>query len=211
MARCNCGPTGCSCVVTPGTGISVGGDGSQGAPYVITADGVTSLRGSVAPEGNVVGNPGDVYASDDLAATQGRSLWFKASGTGDTGWILVAGDTGWRDISATMINGWVGTLAVRRTESVVEYRLLDADDTAATADVVAPIPTGFDTAAGTIVSVPATGVAVSDGGALLLTVSSTSVSLPGSFALAGDHEWDGSAVGHGTDVWPSVLPGVALA
>lgn len=213
MARCNCGPSGCQCNIQQGTGISISGDGSTDDPFVITADDAVQLRGDVDPEGAVVGNPGDVYASTDTAATQGRTLWIKVTGTGNTGWSLVAGDTGWRDISATMVNGWDGVLVVRRTERVVEYRLMGGDDTAATLDDIAPVPTGFNLAAGTVTPVPATGLARSIAGVASrqFVADAATLSIPTAVAVAGSlTDWQGSIVGHATDVWPTVLPGSAL-
>lgn len=49
------------------------------------------------PEGVVSAPVGTVYR--DLAATSGAVLWVKASGTGNTGWRVVWGDTGWRAIA----------------------------------------------------------------------------------------------------------------
>ena len=115
MAKCCGGASGaCGCALEQGTGITISGDGGVDNPYIISSDSVSTMRGAVDPEGAVVGSPGDVYASTDVAATLGRRLWFKASGVAtNTGWVLLEGDTGWRNISALLLNGWDGTLAIR--------------------------------------------------------------------------------------------------
>jgi hypothetical protein len=56
------------------------------------------------PNGLVIGNPGDTYT--DTAGTNGAWKWRKASGTGNTGWVVVDGDTGWRSIPVSDITNW---------------------------------------------------------------------------------------------------------
>lgn len=41
----------------------------------------------------------------DSAATNGAVEWIKAAGTGTSGWKVVYGDTGWRDLSQYLVNG----------------------------------------------------------------------------------------------------------
>ncbi len=62
--------------------------GSVESPY--------ELRGTGFPEGKVTANPGTYYTDTDV--TNGAWRWFKKSGTGNTGWVVQDGDTGWRTI-----------------------------------------------------------------------------------------------------------------
>ena len=64
---------------------------------VIDADGIPvelGYRGTGSPEGRVSAPIGSTYI--DSAATTGSIRWIKTSGTGNTGWSVEYGDTGWR-------------------------------------------------------------------------------------------------------------------
>jgi peptidoglycan/xylan/chitin deacetylase (PgdA/CDA1 family) len=77
------------------------------------------LRGTGMPNGVVTAVVGTYYT--DTAGTNGAWRWLKKSGTGNTGWDVVVGDTGWRRFS-TLLNGWTGALDVRRIGSAVNLR-----------------------------------------------------------------------------------------
>ena len=49
------------------------------------------------PNGVVDAPPGTYYT--DTAGTNGAWRWIKTSGTGNTGWTVIFGDTGWRYIA----------------------------------------------------------------------------------------------------------------
>lgn len=51
-------------------------------------------------------------------------------------------DTGWRDVSAQLINGWTGTLKIRRVGQLVEYRA-KVNGAAKTANECYNIPVGW--------------------------------------------------------------------
>ena len=88
---------------------------------VIDADGIPvdlGYRGVGSPEGKIAAPAGSVYA--DTAATNGAIRWIKTSGTGNTGWSVEYGDTGWRDITEFLRNGWTAeTLRIRRQNNTV--------------------------------------------------------------------------------------------
>lgn len=68
----------------------------------------TPIYGNGSPEGFQVAPVGSEYI--DLSATNGARKWYKASGTGNTGWICTQGDTGQRtalswDAAGTMTKG----------------------------------------------------------------------------------------------------------
>lgn len=75
---------------------------------IFTADNIK--RGTGFPEGVVTANVGTVYI--DTAITNGASSWIKKSGTGSTGWQVLEGDTGWRNIGN--ITGITEQIKIRR-------------------------------------------------------------------------------------------------
>ena len=81
-----------------------------------------------SPEGKVAAPVGSVYT--DSAATTGAIRWIKASGTGNTGWRVEYGDTGWRDISSSIVNRSTPAafadgagIQIRRVQDTVQYRI----------------------------------------------------------------------------------------
>ena len=97
----------------------VGPQGDTGQPSAF------ELRGTGMPEGKVTANPGTYYT--DTAGTNGAWRWIKKTGTGTTGWDVMTGDTGWRDLTPYLVNGAMrgggtpGTdfFAIRRSGQVV--------------------------------------------------------------------------------------------
>lgn len=103
--------------------------------HVLTADSTVAagvkwtsfeLRGTGMPNGVVTADPGTYYT--DTAGTNGAWRWLKKSGTGNTGWAVVHGDTGWRNISSTHLEaewelGATGRLMVRRSGDSVSVAL----------------------------------------------------------------------------------------
>jgi len=85
---------------------------------------LSMLSGTGFPEGVVTANVGSIYI--DTAITNGASSWIKKSGTGNTGWKVLEGDTGWRDIRTTLDSSvWSqteGDFAVRRVNGTVYVR-----------------------------------------------------------------------------------------
>lgn len=97
----------------------------------------------------------------DLAATNGAIEWVKAAGSGNTGWRVVYGDTGWCTVrswnAAGVVTGdpfpagWKprtgvpGYVAVRRSGHRVSVALsfIEAAVTG-TADLIYVLPAGFD-------------------------------------------------------------------
>lgn len=63
----------------------------------------SDLRGYAPPEGVVPAPVGVKYT--DLAATAGAVQWVKATGTGNTGWRVVSGDSGRRNLASLLQPG----------------------------------------------------------------------------------------------------------
>ncbi|MBF4549221.1 hypothetical protein [Pseudoclavibacter sp. VKM Ac-2888] len=140
-----------------GTGIAsastvLHGDGVFRTP---SGGGIDLPPGTGSPEGVVVGTVGQRYT--DTANTAGALQWVKATGTGNTGWRVSEGDTGWRNITTTAFATHIATnpsfvtsgrLLVRRINGVV-YPGFDDLMFAITAgqklDVRVDFPEGFRT------------------------------------------------------------------
>ena len=109
---------------------------------------VPSFTGTGSPEGKVTAPVGSVYT--DSAATTGAIRWIKTSGTGNTGWKVQWGDTGWRSIPPTpggTSRTGTGTILVKRHNQRVIWRFGDlgiADGTGASIVVLSSeFPSGF--------------------------------------------------------------------
>jgi hypothetical protein len=123
-----------------------GPTGPQGPPGVSSiAPGEYELRGTGFPEGVVTAAVGTYYT--DTAATNGAIRWIKATGAGNTGWRVVYGDTGWRNVTQALkdhapgvtINGQA---AVRRVNSTVMWSFVNFTTNAALPTWT--IPSGFE-------------------------------------------------------------------
>jgi hypothetical protein len=103
------------------------------------------LVGTGFPEGVVTAPVGTQY--QDLAATNGAVLWVKATGTGNTGWVVAYGDTGWRNIAGVLENSWTaaapGLARIRRMNNQVIFLANTIDPAAASSDTFYTPPTGF--------------------------------------------------------------------
>lgn len=89
---------------------------------------ITEGTGTGSPEGKIAAPVGSVYT--DTAATNGAIRWIKTSGTGNTGWRVEHGDTGWRDITSSITDRSTplefadeAGLYIRRVQDTVHYRI----------------------------------------------------------------------------------------
>ena len=80
------------------------------------------IHGTGMPNGTVSAPIGTTYV--DTAVTNGALKWIKQSGTGNTGWKVLIGDTGWRTLNSTskLIDGSrTSTIKIRRVNNLVTY------------------------------------------------------------------------------------------
>ena len=84
-----------------------------------------------------------------LSSPNGLSYWDESVGrrqfawdTVNNRWQMVYGDTGWRDVSASLANSWTGTLLVRRIGYIVYVRAT-LGGTAATNNNLWSFPSGW--------------------------------------------------------------------
>ena len=77
------------------------------------------IHGTGMPEGVVSAPVGTTYVDEKV--TNGALKWIKRSGTGNTGWEILIGDTGWRTLS--IVSGLGNSyLKVRRINGQVMYQ-----------------------------------------------------------------------------------------
>lgn len=74
------------------------------------------------PNGKISAPPGSTYT--DAAVTCGAVKWVKMWGVGNTGWTVLYGDTGWRDIKTLLDPFWDSTsnIQLRRIGKTVYLR-----------------------------------------------------------------------------------------
>lgn len=77
------------------------------------------IHGRGLPNGVVTAPVGTTYV--DEAVTNGALKWIKKSGTGNTGWEVLVGDTGWKIIpSVSKLGG--SYVKIRRVNNIVSYQ-----------------------------------------------------------------------------------------
>ncbi len=169
---------------------------------------VTHTEGTGSPQSVVTAPVGSTYI--DTAATTGAIQWIKATGTGNTGWVVEYGDTGWRNIISLVSTNTItnSVLRLRRVGAAVSLHSVATNSSTTAAAVLAAgvLPVGFRptvtfTVAGgrdSLTAWPAHQAAleVTSGGG----VGFDSVNAETYYLLA---EWTT------TDAWPASLPGSA--
>lgn len=100
--------------------------GTLTVPQINFTAGNRYLSGTGFPNGVISAPVGSKYI--DTAVTNGAVEWIKVSGTGNTGWVVSVGNTGWRNISSLLINGWGeffsgGSLYVCRDAGAVYFKV----------------------------------------------------------------------------------------
>lgn len=141
----NTGPLSTPLKITRSTGkVNLGSVGAT-AGLELGSSGPRMMSGTGSPEGSVTAPVGSIWFQTD--STVGVTHWRKASGTGNTGWKVMEGDTGWRDVSASMTAASTGITFtytyIRRVNNTVEWSFTATIGTAAGHNFVTP--TGFGT------------------------------------------------------------------
>lgn len=176
---------------------------AAGSGFVSGASGPKlGLSGTGSPEGVVTAPVGSTWI--DTAATTGAIKWVKASGTGNTGWVVEYGDTGLRNLSAeTLSNGWTTvSLWIQRVGQLV-YISGYISGAAASNDTFYTFPTGFRPQKNHVVA-QAVGTGTTDQRTLEIGTNGASTFYTRS---TGNHQVATSFVT--AQAWPSSLPGSA--
>ena len=77
------------------------------------------IRGTGSPEGRITAEIGTTYV--DVNVTNGALKWIKESGSGNVGWRVLIGDTGWRNLNISSKLG-DSFLKIRRINNQVTYQ-----------------------------------------------------------------------------------------
>ena len=176
-------------------------------------DDLMHFKGTGQPNGVVSAPPGSTYT--DTAVTCGAAKWIKMWGTGNTGWTVLYGDTGWRDISTLLINGWknkANHMTIRRINCkvILRFPFVGLDGSAATKSVFLTLPDGFKYRNGS--NYGAIGTIVVGNGFELGTNANLQIvskdfdllsTKPSSLDMTGELSWTTD------DAYPSILPGTA--
>lgn len=193
--------------ITRATGKVTLGLVGASAGLELGASGPRDMVGTGSPEGVVTAPVASTWR--DTAATTGAIRWVKATGTGNTGWVVEYGDTGNRNMNAaTWLNGWASYggsgQSLRRIGNVVNMRL-ELTKASATADDVYTLPSGFRPAISVVHQVWATGAG--DDYCTSYVTSSGAVAIGRS--LSSSNVIYGYVQYITADPWPSSLPGTA--
>lgn len=90
---------------------------SQNAPTPTASS--SELTGTGMPNGKVEGKLGQTYV--DTAKTNGALKWIKRTPSGNTGWAVLDGDTGWKTLNSTSKLG-ASYVKVRRINDIVQLQ-----------------------------------------------------------------------------------------
>lgn len=174
--------------------------------YVDNLVSLDAYKGTGSPEGKLAAPVGAIYT--DSEATNGAIRWIKASGEGTTGWRVDSGDTGWREVEP--INGWTGSIYVRRVNDTIFYRgIINAES--ATSGNAWDIPMGFRV--GNLLSTRGQGY---DYGRAIVSTEGNNPEVRNMnfyfsrFTITGyssEHSYGISVSYSTTNPWPSTLPG----
>ena len=164
------------------------------------------VTGSGVPNGVLTAGVGTLYV--DTASTLGVSIWRKATGTGSTGWTVTEGDTGWRNVTASILPAAASQLSraeVRRVGNTVEWSIR-IDKTGSGFFEWISVANGFRFRPSIA---DAQWVLSGNAGTLLIittvtggiTLAASSTAAVAAASLAFSHTTD--------DSWPTILPGTA--
>ncbi len=188
--------------VTRSTGRWTFQDVGATAGLELGASGPRVMSGTGSPESVVTAPVGSTWT--DTAATTGAIQWIKATGTGNTGWVVQYGDTGLRNLSAeTLSNSWTTvSLWIQRVGQTV-YISGYISGASASNDTFYTFPTGFRPQKNHVVA-QASGIGSTDQRTLEIGTNGQATFYSRS---TGNHQVATSFVT--AQAWPSSLPGSA--
>lgn len=129
---------------------------AAGSGFVVGSSGPIMRSGTGSPEGAVTAPVGSIWFQTD--STVGVTHWRKSSGTGNTGWVVMEGDTGRRDITALLATDATRTMSVapilRRIGPMVSFSAAWSNTGTPFRLLLLTLPTGFRPAATLYVNTP---------------------------------------------------------
>lgn len=188
---------------------------------LVTRRNIRDRIGSGSPEGVVTAPVGTSWT--DILDTRGATKWVKKTGTGNTGWKVTVGDTGWRDVSSLLVSGLVvsssiGVCKMSRVGDVVRFAFKLDVSAGSISTILASgaMPVGFRpsghaymwstlwtaTTAGALANSLTTsriGYTQPENSSPLAVNGTTPFPNPGTIAWTGEYVT--------ADPWPTVLPG----
>lgn len=164
----------------------------------VIAAGNTDLSGSGMPNGVVAAPVGVRYT--DTAATNGAVQWVKTSGTGNTGWRVLYGDT--QIVVPNKVAGATGTTTFRRVGNMVyAYGNVSGFPDGQGSSSFADVPAGYQGAGG--LYSPFRASANLD--LVLIYVTSVGMSYSGTWVAARSGvQFAFSWAANATEIWPTV-------
>jgi len=160
------------------------------------------LVGIGSPVGAVTAYPGSIYT--DTAGTTGAWRWIKTSGTGNTGWTVQYGDTGWRNIGT--IAGVTESIKIRRLGASVYISSIGESLTTSSL-----VTNGTMTAPAGFMSSARTEMLISTNGTIVGRFMVKPLAIAIYVTVTSLAEWCSIVGGQWVtaDAWPTILPGTA--
>jgi len=108
-------------------------------------------EGTGNPNGVVTAPVGSTFVNTESGGYNGARRWTKATGSGNTGWVVVDGDTGLMTLKDNLVNGWTHSLAqptgmtLQRVNNTVTLTVNSSllGGSATSAIFLDPLPVGF--------------------------------------------------------------------
>lgn len=163
------------------------------------------MSGTGSPEGVVTAPVGSTWV--DTAATTGAVKWIKASGSGNTGWVVEYGDTGIRDLTASdtpHVNTTVTYFQVRRQGTAVTLNYYQATSSSVNEVLMFDaLPVGFRPTRN-ITAIRNRGGVLSASDQIVWDIRSNGQVY---YSSAGASTMQGEVTWQTPDAWPTSLPG----
>jgi len=95
-------------------------------------------EGTGNPNGVVTAPVGSTFVNTESGGYNGARRWTKATGSGNTGWVVVDGDTGWGDL-IPLLPGATGVFSIRRTTNRVDLLANNFNPTGSSGSLTLPV------------------------------------------------------------------------